>query len=111
MSIQNVTGSAKNDTIAGNASDNVLAGGGSDARTAPFGDTVDYSASPSGPVIVDLGASPTGTATGDGSDKITGFESAAGSNYNDTMTGDGNANTLSGGSATTRSPAPAATTG
>ena len=54
-----------------------------------------------GPVTVDLTA---GTATGEGTDTLTGFEWIGGGDYNDTITGDANPNLLWGNGGNDRSP-------
>ena len=86
VSIQNVTGSPANDTIAGNAGDNVLDGGNGV-------DLVSYAAAPAA-VILDLA---TQRAVGDGSDVVKNFENATGSSFDDTLTGDVADNMLNGG--------------
>jgi Ca2+-binding RTX toxin-like protein len=107
LNIENITGSAFNDTITGDANANTLSGGaGNDILAGRGGadiidggagtDTVDYSAAVSG-VIVNLGA---GTASNDGdgsSDTLTNLENITGSAFDDNLTGDGNANTIDGG--------------
>jgi len=87
--IENVIGTAGDDTIVSNASDNELDGGGNTG----VGDTVSY-ASAAGPVVVDLSA---GTATGDGNDELTGFENIIGSSNNDRFVGDNANNDIDGG--------------
>ena len=57
-------------------------------------------------VMVDLTA---GTATGEGTDTLTGIGHVFGSRHDDTITGDANPNTLLGDRETTRSPAPPVT--
>lgn len=84
--VENITGSGYNDTISGNSGNNTLVGGSG-------ADTVDYNAAASG-VTVNLA---TGTATGDGTDTLSGFENVTGSGYADTITGDSAANALNGG--------------
>ena len=106
--IENITGSASADTIYGDAQDNVLSGlagndtfygaGGDDTIIGGAGasDTVDYTMS---------GASVTASLTtntalndGDGgTDTFSGIENITGSDFDDTLTGDVNANTLDGG--------------
>ncbi len=82
----------------GDGDDTFVSGSGDDTFAAgsageTSGDTVSYAGADSG-VTVDLG---TGTATGDGSDTLTGVENVTGSDFADSITGDGNDNTLSGG--------------
>jgi glucose/arabinose dehydrogenase len=95
--IENIIGSAFDDTLTGDTGPNVLAGGpGADALTGHGGiDTADYSSSSAG-VNVTLGGSGTG---GDAQgDTLSGIENIIGSALVDTLTGDTNANTLTGGS-------------
>ncbi|HEX5624146.1 MAG TPA: VCBS domain-containing protein, partial [Sulfuricurvum sp.] len=76
-----------NDTLMGGAGNDTLIGG---TET----DTASYINASSG-VMVNLAA---GTATGgDGSDTLADIENVIGSNYNDNITGNGDANVLSGG--------------
>lgn len=114
--IENVTGSAYNDTITGDDGANYLSGAaGNDSLTGGAGsdtlnggagddtlnggdgtDIVDYSADGSG-VTVNLS---TGSATDGNSDTdtISNVENVRGSDYNDTVTGTSTANFLYGGS-------------
>jgi Ca2+-binding RTX toxin-like protein len=102
--IENLTGSDNNDTLTGDASNNVLNGGlgndilnggaGNDTLVGGGGvDTVDYSTAPSG-VTVNLAA---GAAIGYGNDVLSGITNVIGSPFDDSITGDANANTLVGG--------------
>ncbi|MEY3230128.1 MAG: hypothetical protein RL689_215, partial [Planctomycetota bacterium] len=103
--IENVTGSGSADTLTGDAGNNVLDGGGgndtitggegNDTLTGGAGtDTASY-ANATSAVTVSL---VTNTATGgDGSDTLSGIENVTGSGFNDTLTGDVNANVLDGG--------------
>ncbi|HZF96445.1 MAG TPA: M10 family metallopeptidase C-terminal domain-containing protein [Allosphingosinicella sp.] len=97
--IENLVGSALNDTLVGNGGDNVIEGGlGNDVLAGGAGnDTASYAGSSAG-VTVSLAlqgsAQNTGTA---GTDTLTGFENLLGSSFNDSLTGDAGANTLSGG--------------
>jgi RTX calcium-binding nonapeptide repeat (4 copies) len=113
--VEGVLGGAGDDDLVGNAEDNVLSGGpGGDSLAAlggdddlsgnagsdslgggpngPAGDTADF-AGASGAVTLDLGA---GTATGEGNDTLTGIENAAGTAFNDGLTGDEVSNALTG---------------
>lgn len=115
--IENIVGTAADDSIAGDAGNNILEGGagndllrggaGNDTlhggmslmpvNTDPenFGvDTADYSQDGAG-VTVDLGA---GTATdgSGGSDTLIAIDNVIGSAFNDTLIGDDNANELEG---------------
>ena len=97
-SIENLSGSAFDDTLIGDSSDNVLEGGdGADTLDGGAGlDTAAYKHS-SGAVRVNLskGTNTGGHAAGD---TITNIENLSGSRYNDTLTGDAKANRLDGGS-------------
>ena len=88
--IENLTGSAHNDTIAGDANANVLNGGNGT-------DTVSYAFATSA-VTVDLGkATGPHASGGGGSDTLTGFENLVGSPHNDTLTGNAGNNVIKGG--------------
>ena len=97
-SIENLAGSAFDDSLTGDASDNVLDGAaGADVLDGGDGlDTAAYTHS-SGAVRVNLlnGTNTGGDAAGD---TITNIENVSGSRYNDTLTGDTKANRLDGGS-------------
>jgi large repetitive protein len=90
-----IDGGSGNDQLRGGTGDDVLIGGaGNDTIDGGSGiDTVSYE-NATGAVNVDLGA---GTATGEGTDTITGVESVIGSSFGDSITGDSGDNTLSGG--------------
>jgi Ca2+-binding RTX toxin-like protein len=96
----NGTGNALNNIITGNDGNNVLAGlGGADSLEGGLGaDTASYAASPSG-VTVSLV-----TATGSGGDAqddtLVNIENLTGSNFNDTLEGNGGNNVLVGGAGT-----------
>lgn len=83
----NGTGNTGNNTIAGNSGNNTLNGSTGGA------DIVSYANAAAG-VVVDLSG---GTATGDGTDALSGFENAVGSGHSDTLVGDAANNTLWGG--------------
>ena len=86
-SIENVIGTAFNDTLIGNSGANTLNGGDGS-------DTVSY-ASASGAVNVNLA---TGSATGAGGhDALVSIENVVGSAYGDTITGDANVNVVQSG--------------
>ena len=97
-SIENLAGSAFDDTLTGDAGNNVLEGtAGADVLDGGDGlDTAAYTHS-SGAVRVNLlnGTNTGGDAAGD---TITNIENVSGSRYNDTLTGDTKANRLDGGS-------------
>ncbi|WP_181699667.1 cadherin domain-containing protein, partial [Chthonobacter albigriseus] len=92
-----LTGAAGDDTLLGGAADDSLEGGaGSDSLVGGLGtDTLSYAGSSAG-VTIDLLANTAsgGDAAGDA---ISGFESATGSAYADTLAGTADANRLDGG--------------
>lgn len=95
LSIEEIRGSAFNDTIIGNDQSNRLEGRlGNDTLDGGAGlDTVRYD-SARGSVTVNLA---TGTATGaDGNDTLTNIEMVWGSGFADVLTGDANSNLLRG---------------
>lgn len=81
------TGNSSDNRIIGNRGNNRLNGGRGT-------DTVSYELATSG-VTVSL-ATTRGQATGDGTDRLIGFENLTGSIYNDTLTGTRGANVLTG---------------
>ncbi len=99
--IENLVGSALNDTLIGNADANVIEGGlGNDTMSGGAGnDTASYANLGSGSgVTVDLGLQGTAQNTGGaGTDTLSGFQNLLGSAFNDTLTGDAGENTLTGG--------------
>jgi Ca2+-binding RTX toxin-like protein len=105
FSIENVTGSAFQDTLVGSAGANVLNGGGNNDLLAGRGgadtldggsgaDTATYTASSSG-VFVDLG-SGTGTGGDAEGDTLISIERVIGSGFTDVLVGNDFANTLDG---------------
>jgi uncharacterized delta-60 repeat protein len=113
-SIENVASGNGNDTLTGNSgantffadlgndsvtggdgNDYIIGAGGNDTLIGGNGtDTVDYLfGQAAAGVNVNL---LTGVATGDGTDSISGFENATGTNANDTITGDTATNLLQG---------------
>ena len=96
-SIENLSGSAFEDSLTGNARNNVLSGrAGADTLDGGDGtDTVSYSGSRAG-VTVNLltGAGERGDAQGD---RLSNIENLIGSRYNDALTGDTGNNVLRGG--------------
>jgi Ca2+-binding RTX toxin-like protein/uncharacterized protein YkwD len=101
IDIENVTGSAKNDTITGDTNSNVIEGGlGDDTLVGGAGggtDTLSY-ASAAASVTVSLGLQGAGQNTkGAGTDNASGFENLIGGKGNDTLTGDGGNNEIYGG--------------
>jgi Ca2+-binding RTX toxin-like protein len=97
--IENLVGSQYNDTLSGDGGDNVIEGAlGADILVGGGGnDTASYAGAVGG-VTVSLGlqGSAQGTVNA-GTDILSGFTNLAGSGFNDSLTGDSNANTLSGG--------------
>jgi len=94
--IENLTGSGFNDSLVGDVGNNTLIGGGGD-DSLDGGDGVDTAsyATASAAVTASLA---TGSATGgDGNDTFVNIESLAGSNFDDTLTGDAGSNSLTGG--------------
>ena len=97
--IENLVGSALNDTLTGNGGDNVIEGGlGNDTLAGGAGnDTASYAGATAG-VTVSLGAQGGAQNTvSAGSDTLNGFENLLGSAFSDSLTGDANVNSLSGG--------------
>ena len=106
QSIENLTGGSGDDFLIGDGNVNVLAGGDGDDVLdglggddtldggAGTGDAAKFKTTTSG-VVVDLGA---GTAVGaeSGSDTLISIEDASGGSGDDTLSGDGNANSLVG---------------
>ncbi|WP_310467735.1 M10 family metallopeptidase C-terminal domain-containing protein, partial [Sphingomonas sp.] len=91
-----LTGAAGNDAVNGDAGDDVLEGGaGDDVLNGGAGnDTASYAASTAAVTVsLALGAQNTGGA---GTDTLVAIEHVSGSAFNDTLTGNGGANTLSG---------------
>jgi len=88
-------GNGGDDTFTGGAGDDVFVGGaGNDTYTGGSGyDEVYYGAATTG-MTVSLASS---TASGLGTDKLSGIENVTGSRYADTITGDANANWIDGG--------------
>ncbi|MEC9345696.1 MAG: hypothetical protein VYB54_05675 [Pseudomonadota bacterium] len=90
-----VSGGAGGDFLFGGTGDDTLSGGaGDDTLIGGDGvDTADFSGSATA-VTVDLAA---GTATGEGNDSLSGIEAVTGSAFDDSISGDDSANTLTGG--------------
>ncbi|MDV3456863.1 M10 family metallopeptidase C-terminal domain-containing protein [Sphingomonas sp. HF-S4] len=96
--IENLVGSALNDTLTGDGNNNVIEGGlGNDVLVGGGGiDTASFAGAASG-VTVSLALQGAAQNTGAGSDTLSGFENLEGSGFNDSLTGDANANTITGG--------------
>jgi Ca2+-binding RTX toxin-like protein len=98
IGIENIEGSAFNDTLIGDGGPNVLTGGGGDDLLNGGGgsDTASYHDA-AGAVSVNLAlASPQAVGGGAGSDTFVSIENLEGSAFNDTLTGDSGNNVLSG---------------
>ena len=97
-SMENLLGSAFADTLTGDALDNVINGGaGDDMLDGGAGrDTASYAGAAAG-VTVSLGLQGTAQSTGNGNDRLIGFESLIGSSFADTLTGDDGDNVIDGG--------------
>jgi serralysin len=95
LNIENVTGSAYNDTIIGNGGNNTICGGaGNDVLNGGAGvDTADFRTGGYNGVNVNLA---TGKSVGQGTDSILNFENVLGSNYNDVIIGNAGSNRLDG---------------
>ncbi|MGB9801808.1 MAG: calcium-binding protein, partial [Arcobacter sp.] len=88
-SIENVIGSAGNDTIQGNDADNILDGAGGV-------NTVSYDGAVAG-VTVDLGITGAQNTLGDGTDTLLNFDNLIGSGNDDILKGNSNSNIIKGG--------------
>ncbi len=107
ISIENVIGSAYNDTLTGSTADNTIdgsngddtieGGAGNDTLTGGSGtDTVSYVNAGSA-VTVNLATTSGQNTAGAGTDTLSGFENLRGSAFNDTLTGDNSNNVIEGG--------------
>ena len=100
--IENLIGSAFNDTLTGDGNDNVLTGGaGNDILAGGLngagGDTASYATATAGVTVSLLLQGGTQNTVGAGVDTLTGIENLIGSAFNDTLTGDAGNNVLTGG--------------
>ena len=97
VSIENLTGSAHDDTLIGNDEDNVLQGGGGNDRLVGGDgiDTASYEGSRAA-VTVSL-ATESGSGGDAGGDDLVSIENLIGSDHDDTLTGDTGDNVLRGG--------------
>ena len=104
---ENIIGSSFADVLTGDGAANVIDGGngddvieggsGNDTLTGASGaDQVSYVGATAA-VTVNLATTMGQNTVGAGTDTISGFENLRGSAYNDTLTGDGNANVIEGG--------------
>src|SRR3954471_9564432 len=84
--VENLTGSAFDDTLEGSSGNNVLAGGDGT-------DTVSYTHAAAG-VTVSLARTTAQNTGGAGSDTLSGFENLTGSHFDNTLTGSSTANTI-----------------
>jgi Ca2+-binding RTX toxin-like protein len=91
-------GGAGNDTISGGNGNDIISGGaGNDTLVGGANtDTVTY-VDASSAVTFNLATTTAQNTGGAGTDTVSQFENITGSTYNDTLTGDGNANTIEGG--------------
>ena len=100
FNIENIVGSSGNDVLIGDANNNVITGGGGEDYMDGGGgiDTVNYGGDSSPTVTVTLDSDRQGTnADAAQGNVLTNIENVIGSNADDTITGDGMNNTLSGG--------------
>jgi Ca2+-binding RTX toxin-like protein len=98
VSSEILSGLSGNDSIYGIAGNDTLIGGdGNDYLDGGLGvDTASYAGTSVG-VTVSLLTTAAQNTVGAGTDTLTGIENLLGSSYNDTLTGDANANTIEGG--------------
>ena len=97
--IENLVGSALNDTLTGDANDNVIEGGlGNDTLVGGAGnDTASYAGAAAGVTVTLRNPGVAQNTLGAGTDTLSGFENLLGSAFNDTLTGAGNGGLISGG--------------
>jgi Ca2+-binding RTX toxin-like protein len=98
IGISNLIGSSYNDTLTGNSGNNVLEGGpGNDTLIGNGGmDLASYADATSG-VTVNMNLTTQDVGGGDGTDTFVGISGVIGSNYDDTLIGNGNSDYLYGG--------------
>jgi Ca2+-binding RTX toxin-like protein len=96
--VENLIGTAFNDTLTGDGGDNTFDGGlGSNTINGLGGvDTINY-ADATGAMTVNLSNLGINATGGGRSDSLSNFENIIGSAFNDNLTGDGNANVIEGG--------------
>jgi len=94
--IDNLIGSDFDDVLTGDKGVNQITGGaGNDSLDGGLGaDTVSYAGTASAVTVILLSGQATGGA---GTDQLLGFENIIGSDFNDSLTGDGSDNVLVGG--------------
>ena len=99
VSIENLTGSAFNDTLTGNSGANVLMGGaGDDILNGGGGaDTASYADAAGGVVVHIELTGGQAVGGGEGTDTLVAIENLTGSSFDDALFGDAGGNTLSGG--------------
>ena len=97
--IENLIGSALNDTLIGNADANVIEGGlGNDSLVGGAGsDTASYAGASTGVTVSLMLQGAAQNTVNAGTDTLNGFENLLGSAFNDTLSGDTTANAVSGG--------------
>ena len=97
--IDNLLGSAFNDTLTGDGNNNIIDGGsgaGNDTLVGGLGtDTVTYASATAG-ITFNLGTTTAQNTVGAGTDTVSGFENVTGSNFDDTITGNAANNTIEG---------------
>ncbi|MBV4484135.1 retention module-containing protein [Pseudomonas sp. SWRI153] len=90
-------GSGNNEMHGGAGNDLLYSGAGNDLLDGGTGsDTASYAHATAG-VTVNLGLLAAQNTLGAGTDTLTGIENLIGSNFNDSLTGDGNSNVINGG--------------
>jgi Ca2+-binding RTX toxin-like protein len=99
ISIENLIGSALNDTLIGDSNANVIEGGlGNDTLAGGAGDDTASYAGATTAVTVSLALQGSAQNTvGAGTDTLSGFQNLLGSAFNDTLTGDASENVITGG--------------
>ncbi|MBI4030757.1 MAG: hypothetical protein HY370_03710, partial [Proteobacteria bacterium] len=101
--LENIIGSAFNDTLTGDGNDNVIEGGaGNDVMNGAGGtDTVTYANASAG-VTVNLANGAAQNTSGAGTDTLSNFENLTGSAFDDVLEGTSGNNVLIGGTGTDR---------
>ena len=97
-SVENIRGSVFSDTLTGDGNANVIEGNlGNDTLDGAAGlDTVSYANASAG-VTVNLATAAAQNTVSAGSDTLSNFENILGSDFNDTLSGNGLANVITGG--------------